>query len=395
MGMETATNMFGAIADAGCVALARVPAGKHDHIKRVLDNGAHGVVVPMVNTRAEAEEAVRPASTRRGATAASAAAFTHSTSTPTRRLTSPRSTTRSRSCSSASTSRPCANFDEIFSVPGIDAVFVGPNDLAASMRGPDGKPPAPDVFKETLADILAGCKRNKVAAGHPHVQRRGSEDAHRRRLAVHRRQQRNSLHDGRGQESSSRASASRKPGHGEADLKHISRISTDTQTHRRWSGLHADRRLFFFASWWLVRENTDYALPPRSPARSGLGFGSLALTDLLLAESPNPLAPKKPHFPGKAKHVVHLFMNGGPSPGRHVRPEAAARQVSTASRCRRPNLRTERKTGAAMRSPFKFREVRQVRDRGQRTLRARRPDTSTTCASSARCTPTCRTTNRR
>src|SRR5262245_63245018 len=55
---ETATHMFGAIADAGCVALARVPANRHDHIKRVLDNGAHGVVVPMVNSRAEAEAAV-------------------------------------------------------------------------------------------------------------------------------------------------------------------------------------------------------------------------------------------------------------------------------------------------------------------------------------------------
>src|SRR5215510_1677497 len=55
---ETATHMFGAIADAGCVALARVPGNRHDHIKRVLDNGAHGVVVPMVNTRAEAEAAV-------------------------------------------------------------------------------------------------------------------------------------------------------------------------------------------------------------------------------------------------------------------------------------------------------------------------------------------------
>src|ERR671933_1531223 len=55
---ETATHMFAAIADAGCTALARVPANRHDHIKRVLDNGAHGVVVPMVNTRKEAEEAV-------------------------------------------------------------------------------------------------------------------------------------------------------------------------------------------------------------------------------------------------------------------------------------------------------------------------------------------------
>src|ERR1700739_2679122 len=55
---ETATHMFGAIADAGCIALARVPANRHDHIKRVLDNGAHGIVVPMVNPREEAQAAV-------------------------------------------------------------------------------------------------------------------------------------------------------------------------------------------------------------------------------------------------------------------------------------------------------------------------------------------------
>ena len=34
------------------------------------------------------------------------------------------------------------NADAIFSVPGIDAIFVGPNDLAASMRSKDGKPPS-------------------------------------------------------------------------------------------------------------------------------------------------------------------------------------------------------------------------------------------------------------
>src|SRR5204863_4487428 len=55
---ETATHMFASIADAGCTALARVPSNRHDHIKRVLDNGAHGVVVPMVNSREEAEAAV-------------------------------------------------------------------------------------------------------------------------------------------------------------------------------------------------------------------------------------------------------------------------------------------------------------------------------------------------
>src|ERR1700722_1997294 len=55
---ETATHIFASVADAGCVPLARVPSNRHDHIKRVLDNGAMGVVVPMVNSRQEAEDAV-------------------------------------------------------------------------------------------------------------------------------------------------------------------------------------------------------------------------------------------------------------------------------------------------------------------------------------------------
>src|SRR5690349_12690160 len=58
---ETATHMFAAVADAGCTALARVPSNRHDHIKRALDNGAHGIVVPMVNSREEAQAAVAAA----------------------------------------------------------------------------------------------------------------------------------------------------------------------------------------------------------------------------------------------------------------------------------------------------------------------------------------------
>ena len=51
----------------------------------------------------------------------------------------------------------------------------------------------------------------------------------------------------------------------------------------------------------------------------GVGFGSLGLAALLADESPaattsaNPLAPKAPHYPAKAKRIIHLFMNGGPS----------------------------------------------------------------------------------
>ena len=60
--------------------------------------------------------------------------------------------------------------------------------------------------------------------------------------------------------------------------------------------------------------------------RAGAGFGMLGLRSLLAAESPatldkiprsaasnNPLAPRPAHFPPRAKRVIFLFMNGGPS----------------------------------------------------------------------------------
>src|SRR3954454_11349438 len=46
---------------------------------------------------------------------------------------------------------------------------------------------------------------------------------------------------------------------------------------------------------------------------AGRGFGALALSSMLEASSPNPLAPKPPHFPARAKAVIHLFMHGGVS----------------------------------------------------------------------------------
>ena len=165
MGMETATNLFGSIADANCVALARVPCGSHDHIKRVLDNGAHGIVVPMVNSRQEAQLAVAaclypPAGNR--SVGGSTHALNFETDPATYFAKANDEILIVLQCEHIQAVR---DFDQVFSVPGIDAVFVGPNDLAASMRAADGTPPSPEIFKETLAAILAGCKKNKVPAG--------------------------------------------------------------------------------------------------------------------------------------------------------------------------------------------------------------------------------------
>jgi hypothetical protein len=95
--------------------------------------------------------------------------------------------------------------------------------------------------------------------------------------------------------------------------------------------------------------------------RSGMGMGALALAGLMRdaglvsAAEPvaNPLAPRQPHFPARARRVIHLFMNGGPSHVDTFDPKPAlARYAGKALPV--PNLRTERKTGAAFPSPFQF-----------------------------------------
>ena len=165
IGIETAAACFASVADAGCPVLAGVPSNRHDNIKRVLDTGAHGVVVPMVNTRPEALDAVSaclypPRGTRSVGGAAHALNFAATPADYYAKVDDELLIVLQ--CEHIDAVR---NFDEVYSVPGIDAVFVGPNDLAASMRGPDGKPPAPDVFLQALRDILAGCQRLGVAAG--------------------------------------------------------------------------------------------------------------------------------------------------------------------------------------------------------------------------------------
>lgn len=162
---ETATHIFASVADAGCTALARVPANRHDHIKRVLDNGAHGIVVPMVNSREEAQAAVAaakypPAGNRSVGGAVHALNFDATANDYYDRANDEILVVLQCEHIAA-----VENADAIFSVPGIDAIFVGPNDLAASMRGPDGKPPSGEATTQIMKRILDACRRNKVAPG--------------------------------------------------------------------------------------------------------------------------------------------------------------------------------------------------------------------------------------
>lgn len=96
--------------------------------------------------------------------------------------------------------------------------------------------------------------------------------------------------------------------------------------------------------------------------RLGMGLGALALGELMgqtaAAAAPNPLLPKGPQFPGKAKHVIHLFMNGGPSQVDTFDPKP---QLTAFHGKNLPGefLKTERRTGAAFKSPYTFKKYGQ------------------------------------
>ena len=162
---ETATHMFASIADVGCTALARVPANRHDYIKRVLDNGAHGIVVPMVNSREEAQAAVAaalypPAGNR--SVGGSVHALNFGTTATDYYAHANEEVLIVLQCEHI---QAVEDADAIFSVPGIDAIFVGPNDLAASMCSKDGKPPSDEAMAEAFKHVLQTCRKHGVAPG--------------------------------------------------------------------------------------------------------------------------------------------------------------------------------------------------------------------------------------
>jgi len=86
----------------------------------------------------------------------------------------------------------------------------------------------------------------------------------------------------------------------------------------------------------------------------GTGLGLLALPDLVDA-TPNPLAIKAPHFQPTAKHIIHIYLNGGPSQidTWDYKPELNKRGGQSLPF---RNLATERETGVALASPFQFKQ---------------------------------------
>ena len=105
--------------------------------------------------------------------------------------------------------------------------------------------------------------------------------------------------------------------------------------------------------------------------RCGMGFGLIGLAGVVAADdqpglasatreaaatgSLNPMTPRAAHFAPRAKQVVHLFMNGGPSHLDTFDPKPMLSKYHGKT-LPGPTFRTERKTGAALGSPFRFKK---------------------------------------
>jgi 4-hydroxy-2-oxoheptanedioate aldolase len=170
-------TMLPAISTTETTPMVRVSWNRPSEIMKALDAGAMGVVVPLVNTRAEAEAAVSacryPPDGTRSFGPIRAALYGG-------RGYVAEANNEVACIVMIETQQGLANLEEIVTTPGLGGVYVGPSDLAYAL----GLPPVGDTedarHLEAVGKILNACKRHKVPAG-IHT---GGLDYTRRRLAA-------------------------------------------------------------------------------------------------------------------------------------------------------------------------------------------------------------------
>lgn len=140
--------------------IVRVPWGETWIIKQVLDAGAQSILVPMVESGAQARELVRacryPPEGNRGVGAAAARASRFS-AIPDYIATADAQISLTVQVESRA---GIAALDEILTVEGVDCVFIGPADLASDLghRGNAAHPQVQEVIHDTLGRIAASGK---------------------------------------------------------------------------------------------------------------------------------------------------------------------------------------------------------------------------------------------
>lgn len=151
------------IASCGVSPLVRIPDGQIWMVKRALDAGAHGIMVPLLRSAKEAEELVRlakfpPVGTRGYGSPFSMNAFATGTQrVPTQVEYLQQANSSLLTMVQIETKEALDDVEAIAAVPGIDVLFVGPFDLGNDIGHPI-------LSAEMPAELKAAIERIRVAA---------------------------------------------------------------------------------------------------------------------------------------------------------------------------------------------------------------------------------------
>jgi 4-hydroxy-2-oxoheptanedioate aldolase len=149
------------LARTGSTPVVRVPANDGGWIGKVLDAGAEVVIVPMIETAEQAEQAVRscryfPQGNRSVGPVRAAQTLGGD----------PDVANREVACLlMIETALGVANAAEICSVPGVDGIYVGPGDLALTYGLPPTLTPQPGPHADGIWAVRDECLRNGIVAG--------------------------------------------------------------------------------------------------------------------------------------------------------------------------------------------------------------------------------------
>ncbi len=161
-----ATAIFAAIADAGCVPLVRVPEGSHHYIKRVLDAGAMGIVVPMVDTVEQAKAAIAAAKYPPvGNRSVGGGMHPMNFGTASSEEYYARVSDEILVVLQTESPQGVENAEAIYSLPGCDAIFIGPVDLRFQMRAADGTFPTPEEHEAMVQRVIQVGKKVGTPTG--------------------------------------------------------------------------------------------------------------------------------------------------------------------------------------------------------------------------------------
>lgn len=162
IGFETAVTMFQAISATPAVPLVRSPTKDAEGIMHLLDAGAYGVICPMISTAEEAAELVaacrypphgnRSFGPARGKLYGGPDYFE-------------KANDEIFAIPMIETADALENIDAILAVPGVNMIYIGPNDLALDIGETPGAELRPGKTAEAIAHILSRAKAANVPAG--------------------------------------------------------------------------------------------------------------------------------------------------------------------------------------------------------------------------------------